>query len=277
MKSKVLCALLWMSIFSFECCLAERYIRPTKYDYQKEILVQGASVISSQKDESLVLMYQTSKTIKNNRGNFYFIINNKSCDALNFYFNNLKVTDQFGRYVKVVHKKELISNKNNKKNWQLFMSALATGAESTRAQDAGRIDYQSNTNVHYNSNVKVFGSNGWATGSSVGNANIATKGSIHCEALRQQAMRQVQADADYRNDIIQANYDFDEYKLNNFYFDSTTIFPDAEYASNFQIEVPCDIENELEYLLFKFEVGNDIHTFCFFCGKEVKKWYHLLG
>lgn len=266
-----------ISFICFQNCFADYYIQPTKYEDQEEILVQGASIILSKKENSSILMYQTSKTITDRIGNFYFALKNNGYEKINFYFQNLKISDQMGRHVRIIPKQEHLENKVSVKNSRLFASALCTTLASMNAQNAGKINYQSNTNTFYRSNINAYGSNGYLNGSSTGYINSSTNGTIHSEALRQQAFRQVTTDSIYRNQAIEANYETDIDNLHNFYFDSSTILPDTIYSANFQIEVPKEIEKELEYLLFTFEVENVTHTFCFYCGEKVKKWYHFGG
>ena len=269
MKVKYFLAL---SFLFCNICFAERYIQPTKYDYQEEILIQGGSVIASNKINS-VLMYQTSETINNRKGNFYFILSNQTDRPINFYISNFRVTDQWGRPIRIVRKKEIIAHKKSSKKWALFASAICTGLESANAQNAGIVNYQSHTNGNFNSNFNAYGSGGWVNGSVSGYNSSTTSGTVQIEALRQQAQRRVQRNAQQRNNTIQANYDDWEYRLYNFYFDSTTILPGNAYATNFQIDVHKNIEKNLQYLLFTYDMGGEEHTFCFYCGQEKKKWY----
>jgi hypothetical protein len=259
------------SLCSFSnVCFGERYIISTKYDDQDEILVQGASIIVSNKINS-IFMYQTSETIKNYRANFYFKFTNCENNPINLLFSNLKVTDQLGRPIKVMHKSELINDKKSEMNWKSIASALCTGLESMNAQNAGKVDYSSHTNSRSHSNFNAQSSRGWASGSANALSSSSTYGTIHNEAARQQALRQVQEDARYRNETIQNNYNSWEDGLNDFYFDSTTVFPDTSYAANFQIDLTKNVEKELTHLLFTFEIENELHTFCFYCGEEKKK------
>lgn len=260
--------------FSLDHCYADRYIVPTKYDYQEEVLIQGASIIVSNKNNTFS-MYQTSEEIKDNRANFYFGFSNSTDRPITLYFSNLKVTDQWGRPIRVIHKNEHIDNKKSERNWRIFASALSAGLQSANAQNAGRIDYQTQSSGSFCSNSNSYGSTGWSRQSVNGYGNSYSQGTIHCEALRQQALRQVQEDASNRDHAIQNNYASWEHGLNNFYFDSTTVFPGTLYSANFQIEVPRHLEKELEYLVFTFEIENETHTFCFYCGERVKKWYEF--
>lgn len=134
---------------------------------------------------------------------------------------------------------------------------------------------QSNTNGNFYSNARMSGSNGWANGSVSGNYQSTTNATIYSDELRQQAQRRVAQDANYRDAEIKTEYQNWEYGLNNFYFDSTTIFPGSFYSANFQIEVPKEIEKDLQYLLFTYKVGNEKHTFSFYCSEVKKKWYRF--
>ncbi len=213
-------------------CHAGRYLEPCKFEGQEEVLHNGGSVLVSDKLNSAVL-YQVSESIVDNVANFYFIVSNRSDKKFDFYFSNLKVEDQFGRKIRVVSKKELINDKKTSRNWQIFGSALCSGIEGMNASNAGRIDYATHTSSNVHSNFGVHSSNGWASGSANGYANSTTVGTVHCEALRQQAFQQAQYNADCRNSAIQNNYAQWEYGLSNFYFDSTTVFPSESYESNF--------------------------------------------
>ena len=244
-------------------------IQPTKYDDQQEILIQGASILLSEKKSSIVQMYQTTETLKNRKANFYFIIYNKNNEPENFHYHNLKIIDQNERKIRVVHKNEILEAKKRKKNWSHLASALCTDLESVNAQNAGTIHYHSQSNASYKSNFNAYSSRGVLNGHSTTYGSITNNGTFYCEALRQKAMRQVNDDANYRSALIETNYSVEEFKVNNFYFDSTTIFPNTTYAANFQIDVPKNIKTDLEYIFFIFKVGKDTHTFCYFCGGEV--------
>ena len=253
-------------------CYADRFIQATKYDYQEEVLIQGCPVTVSNKINS-ALMYQTCETLKDRKASFYFSLSNKTDKPINFLFSDLHVTDQSGKPIKVVSKKEIIAIKENSKNWNLFTSALRTNTDTINANKAGTVQYQSQTNSRYSSNFNESGNR--TRSSKSGQNSSATNGTIHIEALRQQALRNVQNDAKSRNDAIQANYDDWIYRLNNFYFDSTTIFPGCTFSANFHIEVDKYIEEKLQYLIFTYHIDGEEHKFCFYCEKKKKEWYQF--
>jgi hypothetical protein len=253
--------------YSFSC-FAESYVHPAKYDDQNEILVQGASILVSEKVNA-VMMYPTDETLGTN-GNFYFALTNNTQQPINFYFYNLEVYDQCGRPIKVITQREQIDRKKSSANWNLFTSALCAGVETINAQDAGKIDYQTTTYENRNTNILAHSNKGFIHSSSNTAGTTVTTGTIQSEALRQQALRQIDMDAQIRNNQITAKYKNDEACLKDFYFDSTTVFPGMIFGANFQIEVPKKIEKELEYLFFHFDVGGEKHTFCYYCGDKKK-------
>lgn len=267
MKKRILFILVLLS----NKCFSERFIQPTKYDYQNEILINGGSVIQSEKRNSVV-MFQTSPTIKGNRANFYFSFENRTFQPINLYTYNLRVTDQWGRQIRVIPKQELLADKNSQRNWTLFASAICAGMDSYNAQNAGTVHYNSCTHSNSSSYFHTHGSNGCTNGNVYTAGTSVTHGTIHSEALRQQALRQADQDAIARNVYISSVYNEWDFKLNNYYFDSNTVFPSTTYGANFQIDVPNWIEKDIQYLLFTLDVGCEKHTFCFYCGNE-KNWH----
>lgn len=253
-----------ISLISPVVCFANHYIQPTKGEGQEEILVQGASVLASNKQNS-VLMYQTSEKLTKGKANFYFILENHSESPINFYFQNLQVTDQWGRPIQVVHRQKHLENKNSEKNWKLFASAVNTVVDSAEADKAGTVNYKSQTDSYSSTNVNVIGSDGWRRGQIFSGGHSSTRGKVECEALRRQAQREVWSDAQNRDHSIQTSYKRWEHGLSNYYFDSNTVFPNSSYAANFQIAVPKSLEKELEYLFFTYDVNGETHTFVYYC------------
>lgn len=264
-------------IFAFSICsqcFADRYLHPVKAEGQEEILVNGASVLLSEKRHKAV-MYQASEMVEGRRANFFFAFENMAQRPITLHFCNLTVTDQYGNPIRIVPKQELIADKKSKANWLSFLSVVCTGIESANAQQAGRTDYYSTTSGsgHYNSNS--IGSNGWGSSSGSFYGASSTQGVIYSEAERQRALRQVNVDSGNRLDNITQSLEAWEYGLDNFYFDSNTVFPNKVYSANLQIDIPNHLEKQIEYLVFHLNVGDEIHTFYFYCGLEEKKWYHI--
>lgn len=266
MKNKIKLSFIVALLFC-NAAFAERYIQPTKYNDQEEVLVQGGTITISHKNNA-VAMFQTSETLKGRRGNFHFVLTNNTDRPINFYFENLRVTDQWGRPVRVVPKQELISDRKSKRNWESFGSALITGMDTINAQSAGDVSYRSHTSGNSYSRINTHGSRGWSNTAIAGHSSSTTTGTMHVEAYRQQALRQAGQDAAIRDHAIDSKFEESKYRLNNFYFDSNTIFPGSEYAANFQIQVDKNVERDLQYLLFTYDMGGEKHTFCYYCGYE---------
>jgi hypothetical protein len=247
-------------------CYAGQSLFPQKYGDQEEVLEQGASILISKKNHT-VLMYQTCESIEKRSANFFFAVKNNGEIPLNIYFDNLKVTDQFGRQVQVVHKNKLIEREGGKKSWDQFWSASQTQSDYAKAEKAGDITSCSNTSTNYNSNFNSYGSNQKTSCNLQGNSQSRTVNTVQVEALRQQAYRQADIDAQYREMSITANYNSNVASIQDYYFDSSTVFPSQTYRANFQIQMNKTIEKDLEYLYFTFFFDGEEHTFCFYCKR----------
>lgn len=244
-------------------------IFPCKMEGQNELLMQGEKLIISRKQHG-VLLYQTDRILKNGDCRFYLACSNNSDTPLNLYFQNLSVTDQWGRPIRVVRKEELIAKKKTKTRWKRFASALCTGLESYNAQSAGDISFKTNTIDNYYLNGSSMGSNGWVN--TYGNiyGSSSTNGTIHCEALKRQAMQQVNLQSQARSAMIEDEYQDYEFAIKNNYFDSNTLFPNDLNERIFQISVPKNIENQLEYIFVNLDISGERHTFCFYCANNSK-------
>ncbi|CDR33408.1 hypothetical protein [Criblamydia sequanensis] len=260
--------LILVTTFVINSCFADRYIQPLKYEDQNEILVQGGVVLQSKKVNT-VAMYQTSYTLQNRKGNFYFSILNETGSPINFYFTDLKVTDQNGRPVKVLHKNELISNKRSDRDWNRFMAALDAANKKQEADKAGTTHVYSKTTDQHHSNFGLNSSQGWAHGYANEQNESVTTTTIQNAAIRQQALKEAEIEAYHNNLAIEDTFQKWVAGLSNHYFDSSTIFPGQVYESNFQIEVPKRVERDLKFLIFYFKVGEEVHPFCYYLGQEL--------
>ncbi|MDB2613681.1 hypothetical protein N9Y92_00805 [Chlamydiales bacterium] len=253
---------------------ADRYIEPIPYPDQEEILLEGASIIISKKNNN-VLMYQTDEMIVGRRCCFYFKILNNLNKNINFHAYDLTVTDQYGNSVRVVPKCELIKSRERSTFWKGIALAACSGIASANAQNAGNINYQSNTYANSRANFNAYGPKGYVNGSANGNSNSYTSGSIYVPALAQQAQDKVNRDTARNAYNITASHNDSINRINSYYLDSTTVFSGNSYESNFQIEIPSNVDKSIEYLLFTYDMDGEEHTFCFYCGIEKKSWHQV--
>lgn len=240
--------------FSFNC-YSDSFIQPIKQYDQDEILVNGASVLMSKKSQT-VLMYQTSEKIKKNHANFFFTVKNETALPVNLYFENLVVTDQFGRHIPVVHKNHQIARKRKEAKNLSILSGVCTGLELLSSDSAGEVKY-TETSVSHN-----------RTGSSV----TCREGTIHNEALRRQAVDEAVIGGAVRNHEINEEFRSWENGLSHYYFDSNTIFPNSSYSANFQIRVPSHYEQDLTYLTFTYTLNGEQHAFKYFCQPTGRRY-----
>lgn len=244
-------------------CYGESSIHPTKYYDLEKIYLMGEPIFLSKKNNS-VLMYQTGKKIKYHKANFYFALFNQSEKPINFLFTNLKVTDQKGRPVKVLHKNAIIEGKRKRKSLELLCSAIIAGLDDFNVSQAGRVNAFSEANTSYFSNTSSYTSQGYMRNESSTYMTTNTTTTFYSDALQRQAERQVQID--YQNRVVAINRGFESfcYGMHRYYFDSHTVFPGRLYAANFQIYISKEMEEELEYLFFTYEVDGEEHCFCYY-------------
>ena len=255
---------LCLALFSASAfCYGEHYIVPTKYDDQEEILDHGGVILNSSKIND-VLMYQTQETIKRNRANFFFSISNFSGQKINLYTQNVRVTDQFGRPIRIVPKRELIKNKRRDTNWQLFTSGMVGCLESGEADQAGKTTYERNTRT---TALTRYHTRGRINESVDTNVCSTTYGSVHNEAERQRALRAARQDAFNRDQAILRRQACFEEGMQSNYFDAETIYPGEGFSANLQIEIPKEILKDLEFILFHFDLEEEQHTFAFYAGE----------
>jgi len=254
----------YLMLLTANTCFANHDIFPVKMDGQDEIFINGGVVIRSEKQFSMEL-YQTRSEIKNGKANFYFAVANNTNRLVNIHFNDLMVTDQLGNPLRVVTKNELLNSKKNCASWKHFFSAICTFADSCQADKAGDINYNETSCSSYNSRASRCGLGRVSCVNSNTSAISSTSGQLHCEALRQQAQRQVYEDASLRTSLIEQEYIDGEYAVKNFYFDSNTVFPNTIYGANFYVDVPRQLERGIQYIFVNFYIENELHTFCFMC------------
>ena len=242
---------------------------PLKMAEQHEWLRQGQTLWVSGKHNP-VSVCSTEKVMKNGKGTFFISCSNNAEFPINLYFQNVSITDQWGRPIRLIHKEELIEKKKSQTRWAQFASALCTGLDACSAQNAGDIHFQSNTSETYRVNQSNHGANGWNNNHGSMHGSSSTSGTIHCEALKRQALEQVTRDGQARKALITNEYENYESSYNHHYFDSNTLLPQTCYESFFHIAIPKDIEKNLEYLFVNVDLGGERHTFCFYCAHPKK-------
>lgn len=258
MRNRLLALMIFLSAPLF----SERSIHPTKYEDQEEILEKGGVMLLSSKIHD-VLIYQTQESLRGRRANFFFSITNYGERPVNLYFANLTATDQVGRPIRIVPKRELIRNKKQQTGWNLLASGVVECLEADQASNAG--DTTFHTVTRERERVRYGRAGRRERPVVVDSASTSTTcGVIHNEAERQRALRAVRQDASLRNSAIIARQQMFEDDMQSHYFDAETIYPDENYAANFQIEVPKSIEKDLQFILLHFDLGEERHTFAFY-------------
>jgi hypothetical protein len=248
----------------------DRFMVPFKIENQQEIYIQGGLALQSEKTNT-VLFYQTTELLQDGKGNFYFVISNQTPNYINFFPHNVRVTDQFGRPIRIVPIQEHLDRIRTTANWKTVFAVVGGGLQLFNAQSAGRIDYS--RAVHHNSFGQSHSFNrrtGHTYNDYRHHQDTYEHGTIHCEALRRAAEREALLEMSISNCAIKDEFQMRKARYENFYLSSNTIFPRAVYSANFQIDVPKYIQLDLQHLYFHFDVQGQTHTFCIYCGDRAR-------
>lgn len=266
MSMKIL--FLCLSLLTTVACFGERYLQPVKYEDQEELFERGGLMLFSSKNND-ILFYQTRETLKNNCANFFFSFTNCQDRNINVLFHNLTVTDQYGRIIKVVPKKQLLKGEENNMAWAMLFSGVVELADTLEANQAGKTTVHTHTHGSACANTARV-RNGYVTNSA--HADVAYSSSscsvIQSEAERQKALRMARQDAALRNLALTNKYQTIEGKIHDNYFDSQTVYPEESFSANVQIEVPKYIEKDLQYIYFHFNIDDETHIFAVYAGQK---------
>jgi len=262
MFRNLLCVMLFIS----GACFGDRQLQLAKYDGQEELYEKGGLMLFSSKQND-ILFYQTSSTLKYNKANFYFSFTNCGDKPVNINENSLTVTDQFGRRIRVVPKSELVKTKQKAHSWAMFSANLSELANTMEASKAG------DTTVHTHAHGQAVTDSakykrGKLKTSEHTNTTYTDCSStyIRSEAERQRALTETRQEAALRRLAINNEMNQFENKMDDNYFAAQTVYPEEAFSANLQIDVPKEIEKDLQYIYFYFNVDGEQHIFAVYAG-----------
>lgn len=256
--SKLFFSFLFLSL-PFQAFCMDRWLEPVKFQDQQDFYIQGGLGILSQKNCNSILFYQTNEYLCEGKANFYFVFNNDTDGYVNFLIHNVRVTDQFGRPVRIVPMHEHLDRIRSSANLKTFFNIALGGLNLFCAHDAGRVDYctSGHRDVHGFSHSR---------GRYGHHERFYEQGTYHSRALQRAAERESILMTAFLERGIQDEYQLKKFKYENFYLSSNTVPPHSVYSANFQVEVPKFMQVDLQYLYFTFDAGGEKHTFATFCG-----------
>lgn len=255
-----------------------------------EIFENGGLILVSQKANT-ILMYNTTPKA-NDYCNFFVEITNESPDFETFYFDELVVTDQWGRKIPVKKKKTVIKNKEKMHFWENFFQAVVTSAEIADAnKNAGKVKYTETTvtNAHANVNARVENRRDQIQGHvipnqrgrvqtsvvstqrdiSQANANIhvqsreEVKGEYVDEFARQEQLRRLHERQVIRAAQINHAQATSIHNAENFYLDNHTLKPGETYGANFQILIPKELKKDLQEIIISYYFAGEEYNFLY--------------
>jgi hypothetical protein len=255
---KILFNLLFV-LLPFQGFCIDRFLEPIKFQDQEEFYIQGGMGLLSQKQNSIIF-YPTTPCLMDGKANFYFIFSNDSDRYENVLVQNVRVTDQYGRPVRMIPVQEHLDRLRSSANWKSFFNFAIGAIDLCLAQDAGRVDYHRSyqRNVHGFNGRTCYGHH----------EQGCETGTYYSRALQRAAERESILAASFRERGINNEYQLRKMRYENFYLSSNTVPPRSVYSANFQIDVPRFMEVDLQYLYITFNVGCETHTFALHCGNS---------
>ena len=244
-------------LLPFQTFCVDRYLQPVKFLDQQEFYIQGGMGILSQKRNSIIF-YPTNECLMNGKANFYFVFSNDSDRYENILVQNVRVTDQFGRSVRLIPVEEHLDRLRTSANWKTFFNFAIGAVDLFSTQNAGYVDYRKSNHRHVHGHIgrTPYGHH----------EHSYEEGAYYSRALQRAAEREAILSTTFRERGIHDEYQMRKFRYENFYLSSNTVPPRGVYSANFQVDVPKFMEVDLQYLYFTFDVGGEMHTFAMYCG-----------
>lgn len=238
-------------LFSSSLCFGSMDLMGIKTQNVEEFWDRGGLILNSTKQHQ-VSMYNVDANILGGKANFFFIIDNRSDDYVNFLESDLVVIDQIGNFIPLVKKHDVMKNIRSKSSMKKLFSGLLVGMSHAGQPDAGVTQYSSNTR-------------GSIRGNRVGQINYdsQTTGYVYDQNARYQQLQQNAREAQAIENQLSVN---EEIKLNgadNYYFANTTLSPRTAQGFNIQINIPKNLLPTLTTLNFHYFVNREEHVFSY--------------
>ncbi len=110
---------------------------PYKTDGIGDFLIEGEAHLFSQRRHYVILHNPEEPLLKKGRGDLKLTYANNSHQPVNVYYENLRVTDQWGRPIPVVKKEAILKKETNSQAWGDLFSGLSDSIDFQNARKEG--------------------------------------------------------------------------------------------------------------------------------------------
>lgn len=253
-----------LTFASVNCFSANTYaLRGVASAGVNEIFENGGLILASEKDNA-IYMYNTTPDIRG-ACNFFVEIHNDSPHRETFYVNNLVVTDQYGIRLPVRSKNNVMKNQASKNSTRKFFHELGCLVDTINAEEnAGKVRYHEEVNHTSHTRVSTRERAGVGTRSAIDTrSKTSVHGEYRDESMRQLELRQMRRDHAQKRAAIEQQSAHAMNNANNYYIDNHTLMPGEVYGSNFQVIIPKERLNDLQYIHVYYQFAGEAHSFCY--------------
>lgn len=228
-----------------------------------EIFENGGLILASEKQHS-IYMYNTTPRVSG-YCNFFVEIHNESPHRETFYFQDLVVTDQWGRRLPVRSKNSVVKRQERENSTRDFFHSLSCAIDSINTEKkAGKVKYKEESRGYSKTKVRTGDRRGTVARTEVRSENYSRiKGEAVDEGMKRLELREMRREHARERAAIARENAVAMSNAMSYYIDNHTLMPDEVYGSNFQVIIPDDILDELEYIYVHYTFAGEKHTFSY--------------
>ncbi len=233
------------------------YLLPSKQPGTEIVFRKGEPYLRSKKNVQITVA-QLDHVLRKDRASFSFSMMNTTGNPITMMPHNLRVTDQYGRRIRVVSKSELVRNAENRAWWKRAVSGALLVLDHVNAEENAKSRSRLKA-VETQTEMRPCGETTFS------HRVIEAKEDSYDRYAAWRGHQAANDDAARREALISREQRRKTVGYLDYYLDANTIFPGETYAANFQIALPPQIKRQLDVLLISFDVAGEEHTFCFSC------------
>ncbi|MEC7839292.1 MAG: hypothetical protein VX777_04555 [Chlamydiota bacterium] len=254
-------------LFSSTCIADNTSIRGVATAGVEEIFDNGGLILVSEK-KNTILMYNTDPKVCGHC-NFFVKVVNETSKRQTFLVEDLMVTDQWGRVIPVRKKKSVVKSKERANSRRSFFHALASAFEAVGTYDhAGKVNYQETSHSRSRTHAAVGNRSGTLAYTDVSSSSReVVKGEFVDHSLRTREIREMQGRHAYQAALIDHENAVNLEKARDYYIDNHTLVPGEIYGANFQVIVPKEIQQDLQFINISYVFAGEVYRFTYRVGR----------